>query len=90
MSKNTNELKTRALGRFGLEVSTLGWRMEAEILGHENADPAFDMVEVVVIAGWAQRDRQNCRYRHLLEKNRVLNSSASWEEALQQALADPG
>ena len=44
VSKNTNELKTRALGRFGLEVSTLGWRMEAEILGHENADPAFDMV----------------------------------------------
>ena len=44
VSKNTNELKTRAPGRFGLEVSRLGWPMEAEILGHENADPAFDMV----------------------------------------------
>ena len=44
VSKNTNELKTRALGRFGLEVSRLGWPMEAEILGHENADPAFNMV----------------------------------------------
>ena len=43
VSKNTNELQTRALGRFGLEVYTLGWPMEAEILGHENADPAFDM-----------------------------------------------
>ena len=32
MSKNTNELKTRAPGRFGLEVSKLGWPMEVRIL----------------------------------------------------------
>ena len=28
VSKNTNELKTRAPGRFGLEVSRLGWPMD--------------------------------------------------------------
>ena len=44
VSKNTNELKTGAPGRFGLEVSTLGSSMEARILGHEHADPALDMV----------------------------------------------
>ena len=32
VSKNTNELKTRAPGRFGLDVSTLGSPMEARIL----------------------------------------------------------
>ena len=40
MSKNTNELNTRAPGRFGLDVSTLGSPMEARILGYEHAGPA--------------------------------------------------
>ena len=44
VSKNTNELKTRAPGRFGLEVSRLGWPMGARILGHEDAGPALDLV----------------------------------------------
>ena len=44
VSKNTNELKTGAPGRFGLEVPRLGSPMEARILGHEEAEPALDMV----------------------------------------------
>ena len=40
MSKNTNELKSGSPGRFGIDVYTLGWPMEARILGHEDADPA--------------------------------------------------
>ena len=39
--KNTNKLKTRAPGRFGLDVYRLGWPMEARILGHEDADPVL-------------------------------------------------
>ena len=42
--KNTNELKTGAPGCFGLEVSRAWLAMEARILGHEHADPAFDTV----------------------------------------------
>ena len=45
LSKNTNELKTGAPGRFGIDVYTLGWPMGAGILGHEDADPAFDTVD---------------------------------------------
>ncbi len=30
VSKNTNELKTHTPGRFGWEVSTLGWQWELE------------------------------------------------------------
>ena len=44
MSKNTNELKTRALGGFGLEGVYAWSAMEAKILSHEDADPIFDMV----------------------------------------------
>ena len=40
MSKNTNELKTRALGRFGLEVSTLG--SPAEVGLQRAAETASD------------------------------------------------
>ena len=40
VSKNTNELNTRAPGRFGLDVSTLGSPMEARILGYEHTGPA--------------------------------------------------
>ena len=29
---------------FGIDVSTLGWPMEARILGHEHAGPALDLV----------------------------------------------
>ena len=42
VSKNTNELKIGTPGRFGIDVSTLGWPMEARILGHEDADPSLD------------------------------------------------
>ena len=45
VSKNTNELRIGAPGRFGLKVSRLGWPMEARILGHEHAGPALDMVD---------------------------------------------
>ena len=41
VSKNTNELKTRAPGCFVINVSTLGWPMGARILGHEHADPVL-------------------------------------------------
>ena len=44
VSKNTNELKTHAPGRFVLDVSTLGSPMEARILGDEHAEPALDIV----------------------------------------------
>ena len=39
VSKNTNELKTSSPGRFGIDVSTLGWPMGARILCHEHAGP---------------------------------------------------
>ena len=39
MSKNTNELKTRAPGRFELDVSTLGSPMEARILASDMQRP---------------------------------------------------
>ena len=35
VSKNTNELKTGAPGRFGLEVPRLGSPMEVRILGQD-------------------------------------------------------
>ena len=43
LSKNTNELKTGAPGRFGSETSE-AWPMEARILGHEEAEPALNLV----------------------------------------------
>ena len=44
VSKNTDEIKIGSPGRFGIEVSTLGWPMEARILGHEDADPAVPSI----------------------------------------------
>ena len=44
LSRNTNELKASAPGRFGLEVSRLGSPMEAKIFGHEHVGPALNMV----------------------------------------------
>ena len=56
MSKNTNELKTGSPGRFGIDVSTLGWPMEARILGHEHAGPALEPPRVFrrlqLLRGW--------------------------------------
>ena len=90
VSKNTNELKTRAPGRFGLEVSRLGWPMDAEILGHASVmrTPIQTLWLVFVIAGWVQRDQQAAMV-YLLEVNRVLKA---WlcGGSFDQALADPG
>ena len=44
VSKNTDEIKIGSPGRFGIDVSTLGWPMEARILGHEDADPAVPSI----------------------------------------------
>ena len=90
VSKNTNELKTRAPGRFGLEVSRLGWPMDAEILGHASVmrTPIQTLWLVFVIAGWVQRDQQAAMV-YLLEVNRVLKA---WlcGGSFDQVLADPG
>ena len=57
VSKNTNELKTGAPGRFGLEVSTLGSPIEARILVMRTPMQPLTWL-VVAIAGWIQRDQQ--------------------------------
>ena len=58
--QNTNELKSGSPGRFGIDVYTLGWPMEARILGHEAS--ALGKTDPGVLAmndPWTEHDREH-------------------------------
>ena len=59
MSKNANELKTGAPGRFRSEVSRLGWqwKLESSVMS-TSMQPLTPLV--VAVSGWVQRDQQAC------------------------------
>ena len=57
LSKNTNVLKIGAPGRFGLEVSRLGWQWKLESSVMRTLMQLLTWL-VVAIASWTQRDQR--------------------------------